>query len=67
MGVIGTPRHNNLLGQRFGRLTVIAESSERSAGRGMRWVCKCDCGTIKTINALALRRGATVSCGYILL
>ena len=63
MGVIGTPRHNNLLGQRFGRLTVIAESSERSAGRGMRWVCKCDCGTIKTIDAAALRRGATVSCG----
>ncbi len=63
MGKVGTPRHHDLMGQRFGRLVVIAESTERSAARGMRWVCQCDCGKKKVIDALALRRGVVVSCG----
>lgn len=63
MGVIGTPRHINLIGQRFGRLEVIAPSNKRTAGRSMIWICKCDCGTIKEIAALSLRRGLVVSCG----
>lgn len=63
MGKIGTPRHQNLLGQRFGRLVVIAESEQRTASRGMMWVCRCDCGREKTISAEALVKGVTVSCG----
>lgn len=63
MGKVGTPRHKNLLGQRFGRLTVIAESSDRDHSRSMKWVCKCDCGNIKTVSAQALKKGLTVSCG----
>lgn len=63
MGKIGTPRHHNLLGQRFGRLVVIEPSKERSANGGMRWVCKCDCGNVTTVDALSLRRKMTQSCG----
>lgn len=28
-----------------------------------RWLCKCDCGTIKVCNGHSLRRGNTKSCG----
>ena len=39
----------NLLGQRFGKLTVIARSDKRGS-RGARtvplWECRCDCGEI---------------------
>ena len=63
MGKVGTPRHHNLLGQRFGRLTVIAESADRDRSRSMKWVCKCDCGNIKTVSSQALKKGLTVSCG----
>lgn len=63
MGNVGTPRHKDLTGQKFGRLTVIAPSEKRAVNRGMMWTCKCDCGTIKDITALALKNGSVVSCG----
>lgn len=63
MARIKGPTHHDLLGQRFGRLTVIAESDERTSWGSMKWVCKCDCGTIKTIDAQALKKGYTTSCG----
>ena len=63
MGKVGTPRHKSLIGQRFGRLVVIAEDPIRGASRSMKWICRCDCGTVKSIGAQALRNGATVSCG----
>lgn len=34
----------NLTGLRFGRLTVIRETSERAADGGIIWECLCDCG-----------------------
>lgn len=63
MGIVGTPRHENLMGQRFGRLTIIAETSKRTASRGMVWLCRCDCGKEKEIAALHLKQGLILSCG----
>lgn len=40
---------NNLLGKRFGRLTVI--KLVKSNGHGARWLCRCDCGNEKEIDA----------------
>jgi len=53
----------NLVGQRYGKLTVI-EFSEHIDGR-RAWLCKCDCGRIKIIRHDHLRRqvGAAQSCG----
>jgi hypothetical protein len=48
------------IGQRFGRFTVIGE--ELKATR-FYWVCRCDCGTIKTVCPAALRKGRSKSCG----
>lgn len=51
----------NLLNQKFGRLTVIKKV--KSQGNGARWLCKCDCGNLKEVDASHLRRGNVESCG----
>lgn len=52
----------DLTGQRFGRLVVIAEAEKRK-DRKRRWLCQCDCGgrTITGTNNLTSRN--TRSCG----
>lgn len=50
----------DLTNKRFGRL--IALKSERKNGR-VRWLCRCDCGNIKSIQSTHLRSGASKSCG----
>lgn len=57
---------NDLTGQRFGRLTVLARADDyvSSSGRHrVMWQCQCDCG--KQIIAIGnnLTRGKTTSCG----
>lgn len=52
----------DLIGKKFGMLTVIAQAPSTDKGRN-RWVCRCDCGTEKIILGESLRRGTTVSCG----
>lgn len=52
----------DLLGQRFGRLTVIEESPVR-INQQVCWICKCECGNItKPILAGNLKKGHTKSC-----
>jgi hypothetical protein len=54
----------NLVGQKFGRLTVIKRvSPNTSYGGNARWLCKCDCGKEKIIVGRNLRNGNTKSCG----
>lgn len=52
-----------MIGKKFGRLTVVAQDGERKAGRHPRWVCKCDCGNVVTRSAPGLRQGREPSCG----
>lgn len=51
----------DLTGKRFGRLTVLGRSQEPS--EKIKWICKCDCGTIKAIYGDCLKNGNTKSCG----
>lgn len=53
-------RRLDLAGSRFGRLTVLhrVEGTTRSA-----WLCRCDCGTLRTVRGSDLRSGNTTSCG----
>ena len=53
----------DLTGQRFGRLVVIKKDEDAVKTRGAYWICKCDCGTEKSILSNALRYGLTQSCG----
>ncbi|MGG4106716.1 hypothetical protein AAXB25_22720 [Paenibacillus lautus] len=51
----------NLVGQRFGRLTVLSELPKE--GSSPRWQCVCDCGNPKIATTIVLRRGSCKSCG----
>lgn len=56
-------RFIDLTGQRFGRLTVIGDSGERSNNGSIYWKCKCDCDNETKVVVTALRDGSTKSCG----
>ena len=61
-------RGENLLGQRFGRLTVIELIPKelrpnKTAKRGNHWKCQCDCGNIVIHYTGALKQGDINSCG----
>jgi hypothetical protein len=47
-------------GDCFGRLTIIRVAEK---GKGRRFVCKCNCGNIKTVYGWCLIKGSTRSCG----
>lgn len=55
-------KHTIPPGTRFGRLTVLDESTKRS-GTFICWECRCDCGTLVTVSGVNLRYGHTLSCG----
>lgn len=60
----------NILGQRFGRLVVIAESDSiyypKTKRYNTAWLCECDCGNTKIVLTTCLIRGKTKSCGCLL-
>ena len=53
---------NDFVGRRFGRLVVVDRAENDKFGH-RHWVCQCDCGNIKVVNADNLKRGLTQSCG----
>lgn len=52
----------NLIGQRFGKLTVV-ENAGKIDGRRYFWKCQCDCGNFVILEGSKLRSGNTKSCG----
>lgn len=52
---------NDLLGQKFGKLTPIELLPIK--GKGAIWRCKCDCGNYTTAWAQTLKNGRKKSCG----
>lgn len=52
----------NLVGEKFGRLEVIADAGNNEYGEAM-WLCRCDCGNVKIIYRGNLRNNHTKSCG----
>lgn len=52
----------DLMGQKFGRLTVIERAKNTKDGRA-QWKCKCDCGNELIVRGKNLRNGSTKSCG----
>lgn len=56
----------NLLGNKFGRWTVISEADPLitpSGNRFSRYLCRCDCGTERLITTNSLTSGRSKSCG----
>ena len=57
---------DNLIGQRFGFLTVLEKDPQRASGGAVKWICQCDCGNIVSVQGGALKlknENRTVSCG----
>lgn len=54
----------NLIGKKFGRLTVIKEADSNIKHR-RAWCCKCECGNTKDVIVTTgdLKNGHTQSCG----
>lgn len=54
---------NQLVGQKFNKLTVI-EDTKRSDKSGQSiWKCQCECGNITYVTSTNLKSGSTKSCG----
>lgn len=56
----------NLIGQTYGRLTVMSELPQTIAPNGAKstnWHCQCECGKTTRVPSRHLRSGATQSCG----
>ena len=54
----------DLTGQQFGRLRVVGFPHNGSdKHKRTKWVCVCDCGTVKPVSAANLRNGHSKSCG----
>ena len=60
--------NSNLTGQKFGSLTVIKVSEEKTNTPNNKyhriyWECVCDCGNTSIVSGTALRTGTVKSCG----
>lgn len=55
-------RNRELTGSTFGRWTVI-EAAENDKEGSSRWLCRCQCGTVKTVDQNSLIRKTSTSCG----
>ena len=53
-------KHEDLTGQRFGRLTALEYAG------GSRWRCQCDCGRTSLAKSAKLKSGKSRSCGCLL-
>lgn len=50
---------DNIIGQRFGRWTVLAWDKSKPR----HCICRCDCGTVKSVFSGSLKLGQSKSCG----
>ena len=65
MIVPGTNHGNrfiNLIGKKFGKLTVLRLGKRTPAG-AIRWICLCECGGKSLTTSQGLRASKTKSCG----
>lgn len=55
----------DLTGKKFGRLTVLYSEGKiyNSKNRCYYWMCRCDCGNLKSVRGAHLKNGLVNSCG----
>lgn len=56
-------RASDLVGKRFGRLSVLEKTPERGAQGNIIWKCLCDCGNTRMAPTARLNAGQVRSCG----
>lgn len=55
----------DMIGEKFGRLTVTERYNGDKPYDGSFWICECECGNVITTSGKRLRSGQTQSCGCI--
>lgn len=58
-----SPGQRDITGERFGKLTAIRPTGERSGRGGLMWLCRCDCGKEVCASLNQLISGNKKSCG----
>lgn len=53
----------DLVGLRFGRLTVVKREGMDNTRKNTTWLCLCDCGNTVVASTCHLKTGHTKSCG----
>lgn len=53
----------NLIGNKYGRLTVLKLAPKRENSTKRYWICECECGNIIEVRTANLISGHTKSCG----
>lgn len=53
----------DLMGNTYGRLTVLGDDGTRNKNSSVLWLCSCKCGNTTHVRADHLRNGRTKSCG----
>ena len=65
MADTNTQPYNDLIGRRFGKLTVISAAIKPEGLRtpGAYYLCRCECGGTRVTSRKCLMNGSTSSCG----
>ena len=50
----------DLIGQKFGRLTVLGRGANK--GAKVKWICQCECGRVTASGSSDLRLGKSTAC-----
>lgn len=62
--ITGKPLICNLVGKKFGHLTVIKYlGQDKKSSQHSLWLCQCDCGRFSEVRGNNLKTGHTQSCG----
>lgn len=56
-------KNTDITDKKYGLLTVISRDFDFKDQKHTKWICKCECGNIKSIYKDALISGKTKSCG----
>lgn len=56
-------KFKDIIGKRFGKLTVISRSTIRDKKHNYKYLCRCDCGNEVLVRISSLTCGNTKSCG----
>lgn len=55
--------YKNLIGEKYGQLIVLNQSTKTNKRRDLFWECKCECGKIVSLRGNDLKYGNYSSCG----
>ncbi len=53
----------DLSGLKIGRWTVVRMARQKDVHGHIKWICRCECGVVKSVKTDSLNSGRSMSCG----